>query len=119
MAAELVQAHLAQSDGSFLLRRGARGDQGDQAQERHHQAAETHAHAALFPAQLRDAAFRGRRGPVDRHENTGPHGLPHHGQHLHAPQIRNDEEIQRGYGGRIPPEAGGEKRAGQGTDHKE
>ena len=74
--------------------------------------------AALFPAQLRNAAIRGRRGTADRYENTGPHGLPDYGQHLHAPQIRNDEEIQRRYGGRIPPEAGSEKRAVQGADHK-
>ena len=100
------------------MRRGARSDQFDQAQERHHQAAETDAYAALFPAQLRDAAFRGRRGTVDRHEDTGTHGLPNHGQHLHAPQIRNDEEIQCGYGGCIPPQAGSEKRAGEGTDYE-
>ena len=31
--------------------------------------------------------------------------LSDHCQHLHAPQIQNDEEIQRGYGGRIPQEA--------------
>ena len=38
-----------------------------------------------------------------------------YGEYLHAPQVRNDEEIQRGYGGRIPPEAGSEKRAGEGA----
>ena len=29
-----------------------------------------------------------------------------------------DKEIQHGHGGCIPPEAGSEKRAGKGTDHK-
>ena len=29
-----------------------------------------------------------------------------------------NEEIQRGYGGRIPPETGSEKRTGEGADHK-
>ena len=52
VAAEQLQTYLAQSDGSFLLRRGARGDQGDQTQERHHQAVEANAHAALFPTPL-------------------------------------------------------------------
>ena len=33
VAAEQLQTHLAQSDGGFLLRRGTRGAQGNQAQE--------------------------------------------------------------------------------------
>ena len=74
--------------------------------------------AALFPAQLRDAPIRSGCRAADRHKDTGPHGLPDHSQHLHAPQIRNDEEIQCGYGGRISPEAGSEKRTGEGADHK-
>ena len=56
MAAEQLQAYLAQPDGGFLLCRRARSDQSGQAQERHHQAAKTDDYAALFPAQLRDAA---------------------------------------------------------------
>lgn len=40
-----------------------------------------------------------------------------YGEHLHAPQIRDDEEIQCGYGGSIPPQAGSEKRTGQGADY--
>ena len=55
---------------------------------------------------------------ADRHEDTGPHGLPDHSQYLYAPQIRNDEEVERGYGGCIPPETGSEKRTGKGADHK-
>ena len=61
------------------------------------QTAEAAANPALFPAQLRDAAVRGRSGAADRDEDTGPHGLPEYGKHFHAPEFRDDEEIQRGY----------------------
>ena len=51
------------------------------------------------------------------YENTGPHGLPDYGKHLYVPQIQYNEDIQHGYGGCIPAQAGGKKRAGQGADH--
>ena len=56
--------------------------------------------------------------PLDCHEDSGPHGLPNHSQYLHAPQFRDDEEIQRGYGRSIPPEAGSQRRTGQGQERK-
>ena len=51
-------------------------------------------------------------------EHTGPHGLPNHSQYLHAPQFRDAEEIQHRYGRSIPPEAGSQRRTGQGQERK-
>ena len=44
--------------------------------------------------------------------------MPDYSQYLHAPQIRHDEEIQRRYGGCIPPKERSENRAGKGADGK-
>ena len=118
LAAEQLQAHLAQLDGRCSLR-GGEGDQGrHQAEERHRKASEADLDAALLPAQFRYAVVRGGCGTADCHEDTGPHGLSDYGQYLHAPQFRDDEEIQRRYGRSIPPEAGSQRRTGQGQERK-
>ena len=74
------------ADAGMRLRGMAGAQAGHLPPGRHSQASEAHADPALLPAQLRDAPLRKRHRPVGRHEDRGPHRLPDHREHLHAPQ---------------------------------